>query len=221
MFFKLWKSILFRIFFVLMLVFIIYLLTNQLMTIFNKGYIVQLYGQPALVLGVANKVPKDQMTHYPWKFEKSFNIKTQGNLSYREAKYEKNIFVDRVDEHTIYATDAYTGEEYKLLWTKDSAYACVSKPQVDLPEGTIDPSQEDLKGIKFFFFGNSWRGILGDVGLTQLEYDLIPGDPGKLYLVSENLDDQGRLEALQLILFTTRDYCIGTHDIKESQFEIN
>lgn len=221
MFSKLWRSKIFRTILILLILFTLYLSTDQLMTVFNKGYVTQFYGQPVLVLGVANKIPKDQLSHYPWRLEKSFEIKTQGGISYREAKYEKNVLIDRVDEHTIYATDAYTGEPYKLLWTKDSGYACVSQPHVELPEGTIDPSQQDLKGIKFFFLGNNWRGILGDIGLAQLEYDFNPNDPAKLYLVNDTENKQGSLEILQLVLFTTKPDCAGIHGIEESQFDIN
>jgi hypothetical protein len=128
---------------------------------------------------------------------------------------KKNILVDRVDEHTIFARDAYSGENYKLYWSSDSGYGCASSPYVETSDGVFDPSRQDLAGIKFFFFGDSWRGILGDQGLEQLRLDLVSGDPAKLYLVSEQKDSQGRLEVLELILFTSYKQCVGVRQVKE------
>lgn len=192
---------------------VFYFLIDGALSLFRKGYIFRVWGQPVLILGVAHKIPKDQLVHYSPRLEQSFEKKTLDKISYKIARYEKNIFVDRVDEHTVYAKDAYTGENYRLLWTKDSAYACLNQPKVNLPEGEIDPSRQDLKGIEFVFFGSSWRGVLGDEGLNQLTVDLVPGDPAKLYLVNENKNSQGSLEVLQLILFTTRPSCIATKSV--------
>jgi hypothetical protein len=50
-------------------------------------------------------------------------------------------------QRTIYATDADTGEQYQFNWNESTAYLCVHKPEVDLEDEIIDPSQQDLRGI--------------------------------------------------------------------------
>jgi hypothetical protein len=61
------------------------------------------------------------------ELKNSFELKRVADGSiYREAKYEKNIKIERIDEHIIYAADAYSKEPYKLLWTKNSGYTCAA-----------------------------------------------------------------------------------------------
>jgi hypothetical protein len=195
---------------------ILYLAVDRLAIVFKKGYVFRLFDRPMVVLGAARYIPKDQLNQYPPELKQSFQPIKIANTVYKKPKYEKNVRLDRVDEHTLFARDVDTGEAYKLFWSRNSGYGCASSPYVETSEGVFDPSRQDLKGIKFFFFGDSWRGILGDQGLEQLRLDLVPGDPAKLYLVSDKKDSQGRLEVLHLVLFTSYSRCVGVRDVKQA-----
>ncbi|MBI5127197.1 hypothetical protein HZA76_01950 [Candidatus Roizmanbacteria bacterium] len=200
--------------FILLAIFLFYFGADLLMSSLGKGYIYYIKGKPVLILGIAKNLPENLRVPYPLEVQASFKdsvtVKTEvGDFAYREPKYERAMKVIEIVGNTITGKDIETGETVKYLWTKNSGYSCNKGDYVQIGNQIIDPSLHP-ENMKFFFFGTGWRGILGNVGLTFLKEDLNTGDGAKVYLISENKDNEGRSEILNLMLFTSKENCVQT-----------
>jgi hypothetical protein len=191
---------------------------NQfLISVLGKGYIFYLpNGSPWLILGNAKYVPKSHLVPYPPRVQAAFGeekASTNGHFYYREPKYEKEVKILSIDGDTVHAKDFYTEDPIDLAWSKSSGYGCYDRPIVYMGDQIIDPSQ-DPKGMKFVFFGKGWRGILGAEGMSFLLHEYQPGDTAKIYLVSDEKDQNNRYEIMNLVLFKKDYVCFDQKQIQ-------
>ncbi len=195
----------------------LYFLIDLSLTVLGKGYIIFSNGKAVLLLGASKYWPKNLREPYlpevKAAFKESQKVKAQdgsGDFIYQEPKYERAMKVNQIIGHTVVGKDIETGEPIKYLWTKNSGYSCEKGDFVQIGDQIIDPSLHPER-MKYVFFGNTWRGVLGDEGLSWLGQDLNKGDGAKVYLVSEEKDTEGRSEIMNLMLFTSKENCINTY----------
>jgi len=172
-----------------------YLLTQNRYLVFHLG------GRQLLKLGTS-------LSLAPQDIEAGFNrITNAAGTNVRIPKYIHDVLVSREEHGVFYATEIGGSEERRYRWTDSTGYICVAPDMATVAiENPVDP-KKDLANYVFVFYGGDFRGNYSRIGLLEARNDLVPGDPAKLYLKTDQPGADGTYELLNVALFTSHETC--------------